>query len=65
MKTKKILRLSLGYAIALGFIALGFFILTNSESLLGQSIGLLNIILFVGFMIWSVYKLTKSSKVKL
>jgi len=54
--------LFIGYLLAFAFIGLGYFIITDFETLLAQTIGYSNIILFSGLILWSAFRLLKTSR---
>ena len=62
MKIKKMKSLFIGYLLAFAFIGLGYFIITDSKTLLAQIIGYSNIILFSGLILWSAFRLLKTSR---
>jgi predicted lipid-binding transport protein (Tim44 family) len=62
MKIKKMKSLFIGYLLAFAFIGLGYFIITDFETLLAQTIGYSNIILFSGLILWSAFRLLKTSR---
>jgi len=62
MKIKKMKSLLIGYLLAFAFIGLGYFIITDFETLLAQTIGYSNIILFSGLILWSAFRLLKTSR---
>lgn len=61
---EKLLGLIKGFGLSILFILIGVYILKTNDTLFGNIIGFSCIIFFGIVMLWTIYKMTKSSRVE-